>query len=260
MIVVIDTNFWITSFFHASPSFALHNFRRRLEAIESHWGHFLDAKICAFDSKTSERKKFCPSYKSKRKEKSDELREMLQKSVGIALECDWVVAAMEGWESDDILASVAKQGSDSGHKVVLVTQDKDCCQCLVKDKVTQLRNMKMNKGKMEMEWVTADDVPKRFGVEAKQMIDFQTLVGDDGDDVDGVEGVGPKTAALILKERATLDELFANPWVAGLGEKLRTRLLAYQGEECEMTRRLVTLKTDLDLTGIIDFKSLEALC
>lgn len=229
-------------------------FRRRLEAIEEYWGHFITHKICAFDNKESYRRLIYPEYKAGREEKPKELIECLQQGVTIATECDWTVASIKGWEADDILASVAKQGSDAGHKVVLVSQDKDLAQCLIDGKVTQLRELSMVFGEMKIEWFRAKDVPGKFGVEASQMIDYQCLVGDSGDNVKGVEGIGDKTARKLLNERKNLDELFKNPWVAGLGEKLRNRLIAFQGDQCDLARKLITLRTDLNLTGIVDFK------
>ena len=109
---------------------------------------------------------------------------------------------MEGFEADDLIATYARQAVEAGAEVTIVSSDKDLMQ-LVNDKVTMFDAMK-NKT------IGADQVMEKFGVGPDRVIDVQALAGDSADNVPGVEGIGVKTAALLINEYGDLEGVLEN--------------------------------------------------
>src|SRR4029077_109385 len=139
--------------------------------------------------------------------------------------------SVAGYEADDVMATVARAASKRGLDVYLCTADKDCRQLL--DEHVRLYNLRKRQefGPKEL---MAD-----WGVRPDQVVDFQALVGDTVDNVQGVAGIGAKTAAKLLQEFDTLDNLLANiDKVAGAKkqEALRTAVATLP-----VTRQLVRL-------------------
>ncbi len=144
-----------------------------------------------------------------------------------------------GWEADDIMATVASEAAERGHDVVLCTSDKDCRQLLT-DRVS-IRNLR--KG----ETLDAAGLMADWGVRPDQVVDFQALVGDSVDNVPGVPGCGPKTAAKWLKEYGTLDNIIANADKLG-GPKLRDAFkAAVASGALAQSKTLVKLRTDVPM-------------
>ena len=155
------------------------------------------------------------------------------------------VLEVSGMEADDLLASIAKQAKG---KVVLVTSDKDCRQCLEAGRVSIINKVKINYGKLEVQFTTEDDVAAKYGVTADQWIDFQAMVGDKVDNIEGVEGVGESTAAKILSI-GTLDEILKAPERCPVSKRIIENLHKFRKRVIEV-RLLVTLKTDVEV-GIV---------
>ncbi|HYQ90857.1 MAG TPA: DNA polymerase I, partial [Candidatus Competibacteraceae bacterium] len=140
-------------------------------------------------------------------------------------------------EADDVIATLAKQASAQGMRVIIATGDKDMAQLLVDGNITLLDTLKNT--------VTdAAGVQEKFGVPPERMVDYLALVGDTSDNVPGVAGVGPKTAARWLQQYGSLDEIIAkaDSIPGSLGEKLKAGL-----EQLPLSRRLVTLDCAVEL-------------
>lgn len=149
------------------------------------------------------------------------------------------ILKMPGFEADDILATLAVEGAERGLEVFLCTSDKDCRQ-LLSERV-RIRNLR--KG----ESFDAENLLKEWGVRPEQVVDFQALVGDSVDNVKGVPGCGPKTAAKWLQAYQTLEGVIANAQNVG-GPKLREALLqAIADGSLEQSRKLVRLDTAVPL-------------
>ncbi len=149
------------------------------------------------------------------------------------------VLKVPGWEADDVMATLAAEAVERGHDVVLCTSDKDCRQLLT-DRVS-IRNLR--KG----ETLDAARLMADWGVRPDQVVDFQALVGDSVDNVPGVPGCGPKTAAKWLKEYGTLDNLIANADKLG-GPKLRDSFkVAVASGDLMRCKTLVKLRTDVPM-------------
>ena len=196
-----------------------------------------------FDSKGEVfRNEIYPEYKANRDEAPEGLQLQFPKIFELVRAFSIPMLAMEGYEADDIIGTIAR--AQEGSKVVLVTGDKDFCQ-LVSEDVTLVDTMR--------ERVTGvGEVREKYGIGPEQMTDFFALVGDKVDNVPGVSGVGEKTASALISEYGNLDEVYGNL------EKLRpavARRLRENRADAYLSRELVTIKTDVEVgTGIEDFR------
>lgn len=148
----------------------------------------------------------------------------------------------EGWEADDVIASLSRRARAAGFETVIVSSDKDILQ-LVDDATVVL-----SPGKQEETVYTEQAVRERFGVPPGRISDLLALVGDKVDNIPGVPGVGEMTAVKLLKQYGTLDNVFDN-LESMKQEKLRDTLRAHK-QQAYMSRELValdeTLAFDLD--------------
>jgi DNA polymerase-1 len=175
-------------------------------------------------------------YKSHRPPMPEDLRPQIEPLIEAVAASGIPVLRVEGVEADDVIGTLARRASQHGLKTVISTSDKDMAQ-LVDDDVTLVNTMSNTE-------LDTTGVKEKFGVTPVQIIDFLALTGDTSDNIPGVPGVGPKTAARWLGEYATLDAIVANadaiPGKAG--ENLRATL-----ELLPLFRKLATIVCDLDL-------------
>ena len=143
----------------------------------------------------------------------------------------------EGWEADDLIATYAKQAVETGAKVTIVSSDKDLMQ-LLRDGVSMVDTMKNTV-------IGREGVKEKFGVYPEKMIELQALVGDSTDNVPGVPGIGPKTAAQLLDEYGDLDTLLAR--AGEIKQQKRRENLVQFAEQARISRKLVTLSHDVPL-------------
>ncbi len=140
----------------------------------------------------------------------------------------------EGFEADDLIATYARMAETAGAGVTIISSDKDLMQ-LVTPNVSMYDSMKDKQ-------ISIPDVIEKWGVPPEKMIDLQAMTGDSTDNVPGIPGIGPKTAAQLLEEFGDLDTLLAR---AGeiKQQKRRENILA-NAELARLSRQLVMLKTD----------------
>ncbi len=245
-VYVLDSHSLIFQVFHALPEMtsprgeptgAIFGFARDMMFL-------LDEKkpdylLAAFDlSGPTFRHELFTAYKEQRSEMPSELvpqipniRRMLA-ALGIpVLEC-------EGFEADDILATVARMVEQAGGNCLLVTGDKDCRQ-LISDRVGVFnirKNLIFDAAALQEEW----------GIRPEQVVDFQTLVGDSVDNIPGVPLVGPKVAKEWLGKFGTLDNLLAHSDELPKGKR-KENLLAAR-EQLPVTRRLVRLHSEVPIS------------
>ena len=178
-----------------------------------------------------------PEYKAHRPEMPDDLRPQLDEIGGYLRAAGVASFCRKGVEADDYIACLARRAPDAGMAVVIASSDKDFMQ-LVSARVGLL-----NPGdKSETVWTDAQ-VRARTGVAPGQIVDWLSLTGDSVDNIPGVPGVGPKTAADLLNQFGSIAELYAR-----LGdvksEKLRAALRA-SADAVRRNRELVRLRDDL---------------
>lgn len=156
--------------------------------------------------------------------------------------------SIPGVEADDTMGSIAVWSAQHDLKVYLCTSDKDLCQ-LVDDRVVILNTHKENLilGPREVE--------ENFGVTPQQMIDFLAITGDTSDNVPGLPGFGPKTAAGLLKQYGTLDYILQHPEVVP-GKK--QEVILQHADKALLSRRLVTIHTDVPIPTELDFYAIKS--
>ncbi|NOX27028.1 MAG: DNA polymerase I [Gammaproteobacteria bacterium] len=243
-LILVDGSSYLYRAFHALPPLTnshgeptgtvfgcINMIKRLLEDYQpEHMAVIFDAKGKTF------RDDLYAEYKAHRPPMPDELRVQIEpihawvKAMGLPL------LNVEGVEADDVIGTLALQASALGIKTVISTGDKDLAQ-LVDEHITLINTM-TNKV------MDRPAVKEKFGVGPELIIDYLSLVGDSVDNVPGVPGVGPKTAAKWLNQYGSLDEVIANAdSVKGkIGEKLRANL-----DQLPLSRSLVTLKCDVEL-------------
>ena len=147
---------------------------------------------------------------------------------------------VEGYEADDIIATLAHQAREAGGRVTIISSDKDLMQ-LVGGGVEMLDAMKNKR-------VGVEEVEEKFGVGPDRVVDVQALAGDSVDNVPGAPGIGIKTAALLINEYGDLDTLLER--ASEIKQPKRRESLINNAELIRLSRRLVQLdgQTPLDFT------------
>ncbi len=153
----------------------------------------------------------------------------------------------EGFEADDILATYARQAEAIGADVTIISSDKDLMQ-LVTPNVHMYDSMKDKQ-------IGIPEVIEKWGVPPEKMIDLQAMVGDSIDNVPGIPGIGPKTAAQLLDEFGDLDSLLAR--AGEIKQVKRRENIIANADLARLSRRLVRLRTDVPLDLPLDALVLE---
>ena len=177
----------------------------------------------AFDvSRKTFRTEIFPEYKANRAKTPDEFRSQMSYLHELVAGFGITQFEVEGYEADDILATITKRAEKEGAEILICTGDRDSFQ-LVSEATTVLYP---KRGVSEMARMTPDAVQEKYGMSADQYPDFAALRGDPSDNLPSVPGVGEKTAAKWIVEFGSLKELIANvDKVAGkAGQSLRDNL------------------------------------
>ncbi len=206
-----------------------------------------DYLVFTLDSKEKEtfRKEIFPKYKANRPEAPEDLKAQLPVAIDLIKEMGFKMLEIPGYESDDIIASLAKLAVSKGIKVKIVSHDKDMYQLIDDNKIVlfdPIKKVEINEAKCI----------EKFGIHPKDFINFQALVGDSSDNIPGVKGVGVKTAAKLINQYKTLENLYEH--IDEIKGALKKKLIEGK-ENAFLSRKLVTLKTDLfDNINLDEFK------
>jgi DNA polymerase-1 len=175
-------------------------------------------------------------YKAQRPPMPDDLRSQVQPLLDAVAAQGLPLLRIPGVEADDVIGTLAKQAAYAGYDVLISTGDKDMAQ-LVGPRISLVNTM--SNTRLDREGVKA-----KFDVFPEQIVDYLALVGDSSDNIPGVTGVGPKTAAKLLNQYQTLDAVIAaSDAIAGkVGENLRGELATL-----ELSRKLATIDTAVPL-------------
>jgi len=245
-LILIDAHALIFQSFHAIPAMmapdgqptnALFGFSRDLIYIRDEMKPtFL---VCAFDTaEPTFRSGLYPDYKAHRPPPPDDLISQLPRIQEMIAAFNLPVLALDGYEADDLIATVASAACGRNLDVLICTSDKDCRQLL--RPCVRMYNLR------KREPYDHACLDKDWGVTPEQVVDFQSLVGDSVDNVPGVPGIGPKTASKLLKEIGTLDNLLAR--LNDLPKsKMKENLIA-NADKARLSRELVRLKIDVPMS------------
>lgn len=242
---LIDTFSLIFQVYHAippmtgptgQPTNAIFGISRDLvQLLRDHHTTWL---ICCWDSAApSFRNQLYPAYKANRQEMPVDLVPQIGPIRQVIEAFGIPVIEHEGWEADDVIATLATQAVERGAKVRIVSSDKDIRQLL--SPAVEIYNLR------KQTVLDEQGLLSEWGIRPDQVVDFQALVGDPIDNIPGVPLVGPKKAAQLLHQFGSLEEVLAHADQAP-GAKLRENLKAF-ADQARLSRELVRLKHDLPL-------------
>ena len=241
---LIDGNAYVHRAFHALPPFTT----SRGEMVNAVYGFlrmilkFLrkeppDYMAVCFDypAPTFRHKEY-KEYKATRKKAPDELKSQIPLTHEIVKALNLALFEKEGYEADDLIATLSDRAKKEGIETIIVTGDKDALQLI--DKSISVLNEPKNILYDEKE------VRERIGVTPEQMTDFMALMGDQSDNVPGVRGVGPKTATQLIQKYGNIENLYRH--LDEIEGKLKERLKDSRGDAF-LSKRLVILERNVPL-------------
>jgi DNA polymerase-1 len=185
------------------PTSAIFGFARSLKKLSEELNPDY-AAICFDLPGPTFREENFSDYKAKRKETPEELVTQLPHIKNLCESAGFSVMSKEGYEADDIIATLAGEAEQQNLETVIFTLDKDLMQ-LVSENVKIL-----NMHKSGVEWYDRAKVEEKLGVPPEKINDFLALTGDSSDNIPGIEGIGKKTAAALLKKFNSLENIFSN--------------------------------------------------
>jgi DNA polymerase-1 len=181
-------------------------------------------------------------YKANREAMPEDLRPQIPLTRAATKAFNIACEEVEGFEADDIIATLAHQARDAGGRVTIVSSDKDLMQ-LVGEGVEMLDPMKNKR-------IDSDGVVEKFGVRPERVVDVQALAGDSVDNVPGAPGIGIKTAALLINEYGDLESLLDR--ASEIKQPKRRESLINNRAQIELSKKLVQLDCDMQLDFTLD--------
>lgn len=176
-------------------------------------------------------------YKATRKPMPDDLRPQGPLCEEVLAAFGIPVVAMEGYEADDVLGTLACRASAAGLTTLIVTGDRDALQLIS----SSVEVMLTKRGITETETYDPERVKAEFGIAPPQFIEVKALMGDTSDNIPGVPGIGEKGALKLIQQYGTLEEVLAH--AAEVGGRTGS-LLAQYADQARLSRRLATIECD----------------
>jgi len=232
-LVVFDSNAVLYRSFFALPELTTKEgekiqavygfFRVCLKILKELKPHFL---IFCFDfpAKTFRHERL-KEYKSTREKIPSDLKSQIEKIKKVLLENSFFVLEKEGFEADDLIASIVKSETVKNLEKIIVTKDRDLFQ-LIEDKTKVYFLGTKNKDSILFD---KEKIEKEYGIEPSFFADFKSLMGDVSDNIKGVEKIGKKTAVNLVKKIGSLEEFFKNEDFWKLEEK--ERLILFKNKD-----------------------------
>ena len=201
-----------------------------------------DEVAVAFDLKAPTfRHKMYDGYKANRHGMPDELAQQMPVLKELLADLGYRQVAVEGWEADDILGTLAAACAARRDDCFLATGDRDSLQLVSESTTVLLASTVMGKSKtLRMD---PDAIAEKYGVSPRQLIDVKSLMGDTSDNIPGVKGIGEKTALALVQKFGGLDGVYEHIEDPAIKPKQRENLLACR-ESAELSRVLGTIRTD----------------
>ena len=232
---------------HGESTNALYGFIRSLQKVIKDFSP--DHLVAVFDGPDNKksRREVYAEYKMHRKSAPEDLFPQFEWAAEF---CDYAgipLLSLDGVEADDTLASIAVWAEGLGAEVFICSSDKDLMQ-LVRDRIKIINVQKDN------QIYDAEKVKEIYGVRPDQMLDLLSMMGDASDNIPGLPGFGAKTAAALLQEFGTLDEILAHPEKVK-GKKQET--LRNEKETALLSRKLATLNTEMEIPRDLHFYELK---
>jgi len=194
----------------------------------------------AWDTKPVHRKEIDAEYKAERRPMPDLLREQFPHFRPIVEAFGYRNLEFEGWEADDVIATLATRADEAAIKTCVVSTDRDAFQ-LVSENVCL---MMTPRGVADVQVYTPERVELRYGVRPDQVPDFIGLKGDTSDNIPGVPGIGDKTAGQLIAQYGSLEEVLEH---ASELSPARSKSIAENADQARDSKLLATMRRDLSL-------------
>src|SRR6266516_2153547 len=198
------------------------------------------------DRGVSFRQEQYPEYKATREKLGEELQQDFDRSLERVCQILDVfhipVIAINGYEADDVVATLADRAAKRDLQAVIVSGDKDFYQ-LIGPGIALLNPGRGGQAAVEEQWVDQANASERLGVPPERVVDYLALVGDSSDNIPGVRGIGDKTAVQLLETYGDLDTILAR--AADITGKRPREALLQQADNARLSRQLVTLRRDV---------------
>jgi DNA polymerase-1 len=206
--------------------------------------------IVAWDAGMSGREVTYDLYKAGRKPRPDLLREQWPQLMPLVEAFGYTNVKVEGYEADDVIASLVRQAREEGIEVMVVTGDRDAYQLVAEG----VRVMSTSRGITETKIYDSEAVVERYGVPPELITDLMGLRGDTSDNIPGVPGIGEKTATQLLQKFGSLEQVLAS--VEEISGAKRKQNLTEHADDARMSKDLATLQyeieTGVDLTAAME--------
>jgi DNA polymerase I len=199
--------------------------------------------VVAWDAGMSGREVTYDLYKAQRKPRPDLLREQWPHLMPLVEAFGYTNVKVDGYEADDVIASLARQAREQGLEVMVVTGDRDAYQLVG----TGIRVMSTSRGITETKIYDTDAVVERYGVPPELITDLMGLRGDTSDNIPGVPGIGEKTATQLLQKFGSLEKVLES--VEEISGAKRKQNLVEHADDARMSKDLATLQYDIE-TGV----------
>ncbi|MCW2952456.1 MAG: polymerase [Conexibacter sp.] len=221
------------------PTNAIFGFASMLVRILTEFGP--KATIVVWDRGHSGRREVYPDYKAQRSTRPDLLRQQWPHLEPLVDAFGYANVSVEGYEADDVIATLAERARAAGIPVMVVTGDRDAYQ-LVGDGV---QIMTTSRGITDTKVYDRQGVIDRYGIPPELVPDFIGLRGDTSDNIPGVPGIGDRTAAQLLQQYGTLEEVLAHAGEIRAARR-RENLIAH-ADDARVSRQIATMVRDIDV-------------
>jgi DNA polymerase-1 len=243
-ITIIDTfGFFFRSYFalpplknsDGFPTGLLTGFINLIDGLRR--DHNTDYIVFALDSKGKTfRNEIYSDYKANRPSPPEDLVKQLPIAIDWIREMGFANLSKDGYEADDVIATIAKSAKERGIKVRIVSHDKDLYQMIEDGKVEMYDSVKRKV-------IDEQGCVDKFEVHPRDFINFQSILGDSSDNVPGVKGIGQKGASKLINQYHTLEVIYDN--IENCGTPRTQKLLLESKESAFLSRELVEMKTDI---------------
>jgi DNA polymerase-1 len=243
-ITIIDTfGFFFRSYFalpplrnsEGFPTGLLTGFANLVDALRR--DHSTDYLVFALDAKGKTfRNEIYPEYKANRDAPPEDLTRQLPVAIEWIEQMGFANMSREGYEADDVIATITKFAKAQGLRVRIVSHDKDLYQ-MIEDGVVEMYDS------VKRAVVDEQTCMDKFGVHPRDFINFQAILGDSSDNVPGVKGIGKVGASKLINQYHTLEAIYED--IEHCGTARIQNLLLESKEQAFLSRELVTMKTDV---------------
>ncbi len=223
------------------PTNAIFGFASMLVKIVTDYG--VRPTIVAWDAGTSGRTEIFAEYKATRRSRPDLLKAQWPAMEPLVEAFGYRNVKLEGFEADDVIASLAERARAAGVATMIVTGDRDVFQLI--DDAGLVKVMATSRGITETKIYDRRAVLDRYGIPPELIPDFYGLKGDSSDNIPGVPGIGDKTASELIRAYGSLDGVLEH--VADIGGAKRKQNLLEHSEDARTSKRLATVRRDLEV-------------